>query len=80
MCSFISDLQLPFKNLHPLAHQMNILQEDPATMLSVIIQCLLCCRLLTLPHADVPKLFVFDREALLLQDRLDILDYISTRE
>mmetsp|Transcript_17843 Transcript_17843/g.45064 ORF Transcript_17843/g.45064 Transcript_17843/m.45064 type:complete len:573 (-) Transcript_17843:2097-3815(-) len=73
-------LELTLKGLDPHRHQVDVLQEDPSSLLHAPIKRLLCHRLLPLPHGNVDKLPILDGVSLLLEQRINVANNVCSRE
>ena len=61
-----SNLQLALQLWDPALHQMDIIEENPSTILDIFIKDSLCRLLLTLAHGNEGQLAVLDTLALLV--------------
>ena len=75
-----NNFQVALEDLHPVSHQMHILDHDPVSFLSGFFQGVDRDVFLTLSHRDVDEALLVAALAINSTDTLDIWGWINTRE
>ena len=75
-CNFERSFELS----HPLCHQMDILDHEPVTFRSTVLEGIESDLLLTLSHGDVSESLIILSLSVFGTDSLDVVRGVNTRE
>ena len=75
-----NNLEIELKVLHPICHEMDILEHDPVTSFTSILKTLDSVLLLTLTHGNIDESTIAQYFLILFTDQFNFGCWIDTRE